>query len=184
MNQKKFVLLLVIVAVASLLFGSFLLPAPSLKENAAAVEQSGVYVYEKLSQVYAPLSDYAESHDLHQLQLARETLGKAAAVCVSYRDFYGYRASDDQTSDINQAWCVSFMVWAYDQLGSFDTTLNPQQEESLAVMLKVFLPDSPSGGLDFMTMFSHAADPTVLNCSQLTGLITYDTDNHLVLPAF
>ena len=178
MTRKKFIVAVVVAALAGMLFGSFLLPAPTIQRRADAAEHSGAFVYEKLSAIYEPLAVYAETRNPEQLETAREIVSRAAVVCVAAGENFGYRDPGEVTSDINQGWCVAFLVWAWEQMEDFGLELTEDQEEVLHILLTVFEPQD--GRLDFTTMFWNAGE--VLRSPQLPLLGDYEPDPHLIWP--
>lgn len=140
-KKNRFVIIVALTALVGVLFGSFVLPAPSLSKMKEAVEDSGDYVYEKMGDVYDHLQEFLQTGNAERFELAKSELAKAIAVCESYGAYYGYRSPDDRVDDVGHGWCVAFMKWASDCLSEMDPTrLTATERADVESVALVFAP--------------------------------------------
>ena len=180
-KRTRFIALIAATALASLLIGSFLLPAPALSQTKKATENSGSYVYARMDEVYDSLQNYLQTGDAAQFEAAETELTKAAAVCEAYGAYYGYRGAEDMADDAIHGWCVAFMRWAGDRLREMDPNqLLAAERADVESIAMVFAP--VMGVHNFFGMAHQFGQSPLVDDERFQKAGIYDWNGVLIMP--
>ena len=180
-KRNRFIALTAVAILASLLIGSFLLPAPALSQAKKAVESSGSYVYARMNGVYDSLQNYLQTGDAAQFEAAETELAKAVAVCEAYGAYYDYRGTEDMADDVIHGWCIAFMKWARDCLREMDPAqLSAAERADVESIAMIFAP--VMGMHNYFGMAHQFGKSPLARDERFQKAGTYDWNGVLIMP--